>query len=177
MYLVSCKFSGGFLGGEIDLVKPRVEFTRFQPLWRGHVLGFHVEYQQVKTHQGSELPFWERFYLGGERSIRGYEIYSIRPRHEEYSNIGGDKSLVINAEYIIPVGGPLYAIFFYDAGNAYSTEQKVSLGNLYTSAGLEMRIFVPALRIPFRLIFAYNNPKINPDDSNFQFRFAVGTTF
>jgi outer membrane protein insertion porin family len=40
-----------------------------------------------------------------------------------------------------------------------------------------MRIFVPALRIPFRLIFAYNNSKIYTDDSNFQFRFAVGTTF
>jgi len=177
MYLASCKFSGGFLGGEIDLIKPRVELTHFQPLWRGHVLGFHAEYQQVKARQGSDLPFWERFYLGGERSIRGYEIYSIRPREEGYTNIGGDKSLVINAEYIIPVGGPLYAIFFYDAGNAYGPEQKVSLRNLYTSAGLEMRIFVPALRIPFRLIFAYNNPKINADDSNFQFRFAVGTTF
>ncbi len=177
LYLASCKFSGGILGGEIDLVKPRFEFTRYQPLWSNHVFGFHVEYQYVKPRSGSDLPFWERFYLGGERSIRGYEIYSIGPRNEDFRNMGGDKSLVFNIEYIIPVGGPLYAIFFYDAGNAYGPEQKVSLGNLYTSAGLEMRIFVPALRIPFRLIFAYNNPKIYADDPNFQFRFAVGTTF
>ncbi len=177
MYLASCKFSGGILGGEIDLIKPRFEFTRFQPLWSGHVFGFHVEYQYVKPSPGSDLPFWERFYLGGERSIRGYDIYSIGPRNEDFRNVGGDKSLVINVEYIIPIGGPLYAIFFYDGGNAYGPEQKVSLRNLYTSAGLEMRIFVPALRIPFRLIFAYNNPKIYADDSNFQFRFAVGTTF
>ncbi|NIM89705.1 MAG: outer membrane protein assembly factor BamA [Candidatus Aminicenantes bacterium] len=177
MYLASCKFSGGILGGEIDLIKPRLEFTRFQPLWSGHVFGFHVEYQYVKPRPGSDLPFWERFYLGGERSIRGYDIYSIGPRDENFRNLGGDKSLVFNVEYIIPVGGPLYAIFFYDGGNAYGPEQKVSLRNLYTSAGLEMRIFVPALRIPFRLIFAYNNPKIYAEDSNFQFRFAVGTTF
>ena len=177
MYLASCKFSGGILGGEIDLVKPRFEFTRFQPLWIGHVFGFHVEYQYVKPLKGSDLPFWERFYLGGERSIRGYEIYTIGPRNEDNRIMGGDKSLVFNVEYIIPVGGPLYAIFFYDAGNAYGPEQKLSLGNLFTSAGLEMRVFVPALRIPFRLIFAYNSPKIFDDDSNFQFRFAVGTTF
>jgi len=176
-YLASCKFSGGILGGEIDLVKPRFEFTHFQPLWIGHVFGFHVEYQYVKPLKGSDLPFWERFYLGGERSIRGYEIYTIGPRNEDNRIIGGDKSLVFNVEYIIPVGGPLYAIFFYDAGNAYGPEQKMSLGNLFTSTGLEMRVFVPALRIPFRLIFAYNNPKIYDDDSNFQFRFAVGTTF
>jgi len=177
MYLASCKFSGGILGGEIDLIKPRFSFTHFQPIVKGHVFGFHVEYQYVKPREGSDLPFWERFYLGGERSIRGYDVYSIGPRNAQYQNIGGDKSLVFNFEYTIPVGGPLYAIFFYDAGNAYGTWQKLSLSNLYTSAGLEMRIFVPALRIPFRLIFAYNNRKIFVDDSNFQFRFAVGTTF
>ena len=30
----------------------------------------------------SEIPFWERFYMGGERDIRGYEIYTIGPRDE-----------------------------------------------------------------------------------------------
>jgi len=48
---------------------------------------------------------------------------------------------------------------------------------LYYSTGLEIRMFVPALRVPFRLIFAYNNRKIRDDDSNFAFRFAIGTTF
>jgi outer membrane protein insertion porin family len=47
----------------------------------------------------------------------------------------------------------------------------------YSSAGLEARIFVPALRVPFRLIFSYNNRRIYRDDSNFAFRFAIGTTF
>jgi outer membrane protein insertion porin family len=179
LYLASCKFSGGILGGEIDMIKPRFEWTLFQPLLRNrkHVIGFHVEYQFTKPFGGAGLPFWERFYLGGERSIRGYEIYSIGPRSATGSNIGGDKSLVFNAEYIIKVGGPLYAIFFYDAGNAYAPEEKISVKNLYTSTGLEMRIFVPALRIPFRLIFAYNSRKIRPDDPNFAFRFAIGTTF
>ncbi|GAG06969.1 unnamed protein product, partial [marine sediment metagenome] len=80
-------------------------------------------------------------------------------------------------EYIIPIGGPLYAILFYDMGNAFTREQKIKFNNLYYSTGLEMRIFVPALRVPFRLIFAYNNRKIYDDDSSFAFRFAIGTTF
>jgi outer membrane protein insertion porin family len=53
----------------------------------------------------------------------------------------------------------------------------VSFKNMYSSAGLEARIFVPALRVPFRLIFSYNNRRIYRDDSNFAFRFAIGTTF
>lgn len=177
LYLASCKFAGGFLGGEIDLIKPRLEWSFFHPLVGNNVVGFHLEYQFIKAFGGSQVPFWERFYLGGERSIRGYDIYTIGPRSEMGTNIGGEKSLVLNAEYIIPVGGPLYAILFCDLGNAYGADQKVNLKNLYSSAGLEMRIFVPALRVPFRLIFAYNNRKIRADDSNFAFRFAIGTTF
>ena len=173
----SLKYAGTFLGGEIDLWKPRLEFAHFQPFIAKHVLGFHFEYEAVNRIGNSEIPFWERFYLGGERSIRGYEIYTIGPRNENGTILGGVKSLVINAEYIVPVGGPLYVILFYDIGNALSEKTKFSARNMYTSAGLETRIFVPALRIPFRLIFSYNNRKIYTDDTNFAFRFAVGTTF
>ena len=177
LYLASCKFAGGILGGDISLIKPRFEWTFYHPITKTHVIGFHLEYQFVKPLEGSDVPFWERFYLGGERSIRGYDIYTIGPRNEEGRIIGGEKSFVFNAEYIIQVGGPLYAILFYDLGNAYGQEENVSFKNMYSSAGLEMRIFVPALRIPFRLIFAYNSHKIRRDDSKFAFRFAVGTTF
>jgi outer membrane protein insertion porin family len=177
LYLASCKFAGGFLGGEIDIIKPRFEWSWFQPFISNHVLGFHIKYQTIIKTADTEIPFWERFYLGGERSIRGYNIYTIGPRSELGTNIGGEKSLVFNSEYIIPVGGPLYAIFFFDAGNSYGPDEKTSLKNLYTSAGLELRVFVPALRVPFRLIFAYNNRKIYADDSNFALRFAIGTTF
>ncbi len=174
LYLISCKFAGSFLGGDINLIKPRFELTRYIPVLGKSSLGFHAEYQFIKTFKESRILLWERFWLGGERSIRGYDIYTIYDRER---NLGGTKSLVMNAEYIIPVGGPLYLIFFFDAGNAFSEEEKVSFRNLYTSKGLEARIFVPALRIPFRLIFSYNSPKIFPEDSNFAFRFAIGTTF
>ena len=48
---------------------------------------------------------------------------------------------------------------------------------MYTSMGLEARVYVPALRVPFRLILAYNNRLIYSGDSHFNFRFAIGTTF
>jgi outer membrane protein insertion porin family len=173
LYMISSKFAGGFLGGQLNFIKPRFEWTFYHPLVMNHVIGFHIEYQFIKVYGDSNIPVWEKFFLGGERSIRGYEIYSIRGD----DNTGGEKSLVFNAEYIIPIGGPLYAIFFYDMGNAFGRDQKIGFNNLYYSTGLEMRIFVPALRVPFRLIFSYNNRKPRPEDSNFAFRFAIGTTF
>jgi outer membrane protein insertion porin family len=177
LYSIGLKYAGGPLGGDIDLIKPRFEFTLYAPVIKRSVFGFHVQYQFINNVGEADVPFWEKFYLGGEQSIRGYDIYTIGPRSAQGTNIGGEKSLVINTEYIIPIGGPLYAILFFDAGNAYSSEQKVSFNNLFTSTGLELRMFVPALRVPFRLIFSYNNRKIRTSDSNFAFRFAIGTTF
>ncbi|MDD8031908.1 MAG: outer membrane protein assembly factor BamA [Acidobacteriota bacterium] len=177
MYSVSLKYAGNFLGGDVHLYRPRFEFARYQPIISNHVLGVHIEYMFVKPIKGDEVPYWERFFLGGEQSIRGYDFYTIGPRDERNILIGGEKSLVGNFEYIIPFGGPLYGILFYDFGNALLPSEKFSLKNMYSSAGLEIRVFVPALRVPFRLIFAYNNKKIYADDSNFAFRFAIGTTF
>jgi len=177
LILASVKFAGGPLGGAVKFIKPRIELTHYQPTFGEQRFGIHFEYSYFTSEEGSDIPYWERFYLGGERSIRGYEIYTIGPRNEDGRNLGGEKSLVVNAEYIIPVGGPIYSIFFFDIGNALAKNQKISFSDMFYSAGLELRIFVPALRVPFRLIFAYNNKKIYLDDSNFAFRFAIGTTF
>lgn len=180
-YSLSVKYAGTFLGGEIDLIKPQIEFTYYHPLIgrgpKAHVVGFHAQYQFIKAIKGSQVPYWEKFFLGGERSIRGYEVYSIGPKNENGYNLGGEKQLVFNAEYIIPVGGPLYAIFFYDVGNSIPYSDRLRFKDMYSSLGIEARLFIPALRVPFRLIFAYNNKKIYSTDPDFAFRFAVGTTF
>ena len=180
-YSLSLKYAGSFLGGEIDLIKPQVEFTHYHPILghgpKAHVIGFHAQYQFIRAMNGSQIPYWEKFFLGGERSIRGYEVYTIGPRNENGYNLGGEKTAVFNAEYIIPVGGPLYLIAFYDVGNAVRYSDKLSFKDMYSSLGVEARLFIPALRVPFRLIFAYNNKKIYSTDPDFAFRFAVGTTF
>ncbi len=180
-YMLSMKYSGNFLGGEIDLIKPQIEFTYYHPICgRGptaNSVGFLAQYQFIKAMNDSEVPYWEKFFLGGERSIRGYEVYSIGPRNANGYNLGGEKSAIFNAEYIVPVGGPLYIIAFYDLGNSIPYSDKLRIKDMYSSLGLEARLFVPALRVPFRLIFSYNNKKIRSNDPDFAFRFAVGTTF
>jgi outer membrane protein insertion porin family len=177
MYLVSAKLAGGPLGGEVSFIKPKFEFSLFQPTLYRQVFGFHAVYEFVRPGHDSPVPFWERFYLGGERDIRGYEIYSIGPRSVDGYLVGGVKSLVFNLEYQFQIMGPLNLILFHDMGNTWLSIQPVSLKDLYTSTGIEARIFVPALRVPFRLIFAYNNRLIYPGDIHMNFRFAIGTTF
>jgi outer membrane protein insertion porin family len=175
--LLSCAFAGNELGSDIQYVKPEFEGAFFFPCFRNHVFGLHLGYRFIKPLRDSEIPFWERYYLGGERSLRGYDVYSIGPRNQEGRNVGGEKSLVFNMEYIVPVSKSLSTIFFFNAGNAFRYTEKIDLTELYWSSGLEVRLRVPSIQIPMRLIFAYKNRLIEQKDSHFSFRIAFGTSF
>jgi outer membrane protein assembly factor BamA len=84
--------------------------------------------------------------------------------------------LLLNAEYYFDVFGPLRALLFFDAGQAYLEEENFNFKDLRTSTGAELRFIMPVLNVPFRLIYAWN-----PQRDSFQpkttFKFAVGTTF
>jgi outer membrane protein insertion porin family len=182
-FLVSYRYTGGFLGGDIYSHKVKLEFVKFQPLWSNHVLGVHAVYEGIQPFgvdaSGADrvIPFYEKFFLGGERSIRGFEIYTIGPRNANGAVIGGTKSLYLNLEYAIPLTQQFSFVFFYDVGNTYDSGVPVKLNDMYQSTGLELKIFIPMLNVPFRLIFAYNHRLLNPDDQHFVFRFAVGPSF
>ncbi|MCK7476455.1 MAG: BamA/TamA family outer membrane protein [Candidatus Moduliflexus flocculans] len=182
LYSAALKYALPFLGGDVFLLKPMLEFTHYQPvIGRGakaHVIGVHAQYQVIKALKGSQIPYWERI-VPRRRAVhpRLRGLQHRARRRERLQRRRRPKSLVLNAEYIIPVGGPLYAIFFYDRGNAVAYEDKLRWGSMYSSMGLEARLFIPALRVPFRLIFSYNNKKVYSTDPDFAFRFAVGTTF
>ena len=73
----------------------------------------------------SPLPIFERLVLGGGYSVRGYDLRSIGPQDPNSRIvIGGNKSLLFNAEYLIAVGGPVRLILFYDAGQVQDTGQR-----------------------------------------------------
>ena len=65
----------------------------------------------------SALPIFERLFEGGEYSVRGYDIRSIGPTVPgSLVVLGGNKSLLFNAEYMISIASQVRLIFFYDAG-------------------------------------------------------------
>ncbi len=175
--LASYRFAGGFLGGDIYSHKLKLEAVKFLPLWSRHVLGMHAVYESITPFGGKVIPFYERYFLGGERSVRGFEIYTLGPRNAYGAVIGGTKSLYANLEYAIPLAQQFSFIFFYDVGNSYDSGAPINLKDVYQSTGLELKIFVPMLNVPFRLIFAYNHRLLQPEDNHFVFRFAVGPSF
>lgn len=177
-YLFNYRYSGGFLGGDVDLHKIKLQYVKFIPLWkRKHTFGIQLVYEGLKAFGGKTVPLYEKYFLGGEQSIRGYDIYRVGPRNENGVVIGGNKAAFMNLEYQIPLNKQFSFNVFYDIGNAYDFGKPVSFRDIYSSMGLELKVFVPMLNVPFRLIFAYNPRLLQPDDSHFVFRFAVGPSF
>ena len=113
----SMDFAG--IGGNTNFLKPRFEYAQFRPLNRRMSIGFRTLVEYIRPYASTTaLPITETLYLGGEYTIRGFDIRSIGPRDPEGTGLvlGGNKSLLFNAEYLINIAGPVRLVLFYDTG-------------------------------------------------------------
>jgi outer membrane protein assembly factor BamA len=130
------------------------------------------------------MPIYERLFLGGEYSVRGYDIRTIGPRDPvTFVVLGGNKDLLFNAEYHYTIAGPFRVLGYFDAGQVKDFGQHFSSDSFVMSTGAEVRFFMPVLNVPFRLIYAHNMNREGMYDNNLvpakanTFKFAVGSTF
>lgn len=76
----SLGFSGSILGGNVNTIRPTIEWKWFHPINHGrNVLGFHALVSMITGYGGRVAPPFSRFYIGGEQDIRGFDIRSISP--------------------------------------------------------------------------------------------------
>ena len=183
-YTASLGIAG--VGGNTRYINPTLEGVWFLQHTSRTSLGLRGQFEYIRPFgQTSPLPIFERLVLGGGYSIRGYDLRSVGPQDPASRIvIGGNKSVLFNAEYLISVGGPVRLILFYDAGQVKDTGQRFQTRDFITSTGAEIRFFMPVLNVPFRLIFAANPQRgdvlnystLQPEKA-FRFRFDVGSTF
>ena len=173
------------LGGNTKFVKPTIEGVYYYPVNRRMSAGGRAQWISITPIGGTvTLPLFERLFLGGEYSVRGFDIRSIGPR-DPLSGlvVGGNVSVLFNFEYLIQIAGPVRLVLFYDAGQVGIRGYDLRFGGFKTSTGAEIRFFMPVLNVPFRLISSWNpqragvlNNSLQPQKA-FTFRFAVGSTF
>lgn len=82
-FFVSSSLTGSFLGGNVNMWQPVIEFKHFRPerwLSRGrNTLAFRFQAGFLTGFGGKVAPPFNRYYLGGENTIRGFEIFAISP--------------------------------------------------------------------------------------------------
>jgi outer membrane protein insertion porin family len=124
---------------------------------------------------GKILPDYERFYLGGISSVRGFDWREISPVNVNNIKIGGTEFVQFNVEYLFPIikESGLVGLFFYDAGNSWANGGTSDPG-LRDSAGFGIRWFSPMG--PLRLERGYIlNPK--PGEGAGRWEFSMGGSF
>lgn len=173
--LIRLEYGSELLGGDFSFYKFVGEHISNFPITRNNVFRFRVQVGYADTMDDQyELPIFERFFMGGENTLRGYGLRTIGPRDEFGRIVGGEKSFLINIENNFLLTNELRLVPFFDAGNTF--DDKIDFNDLYMSAGVELRFFMPMMNIPLR--FIYSKP-INPEDfhKTNSFQFTIGQIF
>jgi outer membrane protein insertion porin family len=173
----SLTFAGGPIGGRVNYLRPDAEAVLYVPHLSRTALGLRAEVGWIRPFgRTAQLPYYQRFFLGGETQIRGVDIRTVGPVDDSNRATGGNKFVLFNAEYYFDIGGPLRFLLFYDAGQAFAEGKNLDLRQLRSSTGAELRFIMPVLNVPFRLIYAFNLSRDSFQPAR-TFKFAVGTTF
>jgi outer membrane protein insertion porin family len=114
------------LGGTTSFIQTRGDAIWYIPVSAKMAIGLHGEAQYVVPRGSTTtLPIFEKFFQGGEYSVRGFDLRTIGPR-DPISNlvIGGNKSLLFNAEYYFTIASPVRVLAFFDAGQVRDFGEK-----------------------------------------------------
>ena len=167
-------------GGDLKYWKVDYDSRVFIPLIKNYVLLLKGRLGYGDSYGGTvELPFFENFYAGGPRTVRGFEENSLGQEDLFGRALGGDTMVVGNAEVIIPV--PFLEDFksvrltgFFDAGNVYGADEKFRVSRLRTSAGLSGVWLSPFGLLSVSIAQPFNDRE---GDEVQKFQFTFGTSF
>ncbi len=75
---VGLEFAG--IGGTVHSVRPIIQYKKFIPVQnRRNALGFNIQGSFISGWGGLVAPPFQRFFMGGENDIRGFDIRSVSP--------------------------------------------------------------------------------------------------
>jgi outer membrane protein insertion porin family len=182
------------LGGDTRFIKTDLNARWHYPLVKdpgmggawvlalGGSLGYGIGF--AGNNPGDELPLFERYFLGGINSVRGFAERSLGPRDCDGSKsnsggkcsaddvLGGSKAAVINTELLFPIAEQygLRGVAFFDMGNSFS--DSFDFGDLRRSVGVGARWMSPFGPLRVELGFPLNK---QPGDETSVLGFSIGS--
>ena len=175
------KFEAGVnyagLGGDVNTVTFNVAGQKYWNLKYDTIFSLNGEIVMVDSLNNDEVPIFDRQFLGGPRTLRGFEFRDVAPRDAaSQETIGGNSMAWISAEFTVPLVEQVRGALFYDAGFVNAGSWDASVSDLYTDFGVGVR-----LNLPFGpLAFDYAFPLQSPDpiaDKGGQFQFYLDYRF
>ena len=160
------EITSSYLGGKRDFYKLELESSWFFPgLAKGHVIELGASGGVVEAFNNDTVPFYERFYLGGLSSLRGFRYRGISPREPGFDEpIGGGSYWFGYGEYSIPVfdtegGAGVRLATFYDIGSVGEDAYDFNVSEYSSNWGFGIRLNIPRLgplRIDYGIPIKYD---------------------
>jgi outer membrane protein assembly factor BamA len=189
----SAEYADSFLGSDIQLARLTGGIRYFIPLTKSTILGMRYRTGLIvpgKDKDDFRLPLSERFFNGGENTVRSFKQSDLGPR-DKGDPVGGMAYNVINIELRQRLIGNLTGSLFLDLGNVspdrrlekYNSKSDVMsdtfnqyFENFRPGVGFGLQYQLPVG--PARLDFAFNPDKDSDRDEDFfVFHFSVGMAF
>ena len=151
--------AGGFLGGDNDFVKVLAQTSWFFPLPLRTTLNIRGQAGFIAPYGGRILPIYEKFFVGGINTVRGFEYGKAGPVDIPTGDpIGARKMVVFNVEWIFPLSREigLQGAVFFDVGKGFDRFSDIT--PLRFGAGPGIRWYSPFG--PIHIDIGFNlNPK------------------
>lgn len=168
------------LGGDVDTVSFSGQGAQYWNLKWDSILSVNGELAFVDSTNGGEIPIFERMFLGGGRTLRGFKFRDVGPRDAGYTNetYGGNSLAYVTVEYTVPIIETVRAAVFYDTGFVNKDSWDVNVNDVYSDVGVGIRLKLPISPLPLALDYAV--PVSTPDkeaDKGGQFNFSLSSQF
>ncbi len=166
------------IGSELDFLRLTFNAAHFQPLHRSGntVLGISAQGGVILPQGSSDvIPIQERFFNGGESSVRAFKESQLGPKDQNGQPIGGEGFTLASIELRQHLTGKLQGAAFFDAGNvvpSYTNWDRFEGFRYGVGAGL--RYVLPVG--PLRLDVGYN-PEARAGEDDYVIHFSLGMAF
>lgn len=169
----SLEYAG--LGGDQEFLSSSTKFNFYQGLedYIGYDLIYRYKASFYKVWDEGYLPINQRIYLGGIRSLRGFESRTVSPKNEWGDEVGGTIAFANSVELSFPLIDriKLRGSVFFDYG-MIGNKNLDEIQRMSTGLGIEWITPIG----PLQLVFAKPLNDKKGDDTN-TFEFNLGTRF
>jgi len=181
LHRISAQVALPSLGNSLEYYKLGYKTQWFTSLFKDYVFSLKADIAYGDSYGDTEngLPFFENFYAGGPKSVRGYEENTLGPLDSLGRPLGGNLKTTGGAEVILPV--PFFKDIksiriagFFDVGNVYGNDEDFDAGELRYSAGIS-GIWLSPFGLVSASVAQPFNDQATDQIQNFQFTF--GTSF
>jgi outer membrane protein insertion porin family len=167
--------AGGPLGGEVDFYKLELESAwYFKGFAKGHVIEFVGRVGVLAPYGNSDMThIWDRFYLGGAYTLRGYKFRDVGPKDSLGEPLGGNTYWMGSLEYSLPVIDRLRVAAFYDIGTVNADAWDFGAQHYADNWGIGLRLNIPQMG-PLRLDYGFPITHDDTVSGKPHFQFSVG---